>query len=68
MLRVASIPTLSKLLNDFSGERLDETIKEKRSCKRNRNTFATVLFLFRSITPVPRKLDETILFLYLSHL
>ena len=38
------------------------------SSKRNRNTFATVLFLFRSVTPVPRKLDQTILFLSLSHL
>ena len=48
------------LENDFIG-----TIKEKRSGKRNRDTCATVLFLFRSVMPVPRK--QTILFLSLSH-
>ena len=54
----------TKLLNNFSGQRLDGKIQEKRSGKRNRNTFATVLFLFRSVTLVPRKLDQTILFLF----
>ena len=58
----------SKLLNNFSGKRLNGTIKEKRSGKRNCDTFATVLFWFRFVTPVPRKLDQTILFLSLSHL
>ena len=53
---------------NFFGERLDEKIKEKRSGKRNRNTFATVLFLFRFVTPVPRKLNQAMLFLSLSHL
>ena len=43
-------------------------MKEKRSGKRNRDTFAAVLFLFRSVWPVPRNLDQTILFLSLSHL
>ena len=56
------------MLNNFSGQQLDGNIQEKRSGKRNHDTFATVLFLFRSVTPVPRKLDQTILFLSLSHL
>ena len=51
------------LENDFNG-----TNKEKRSGKRNRDTFATVFFLFCSVMPVPRKLDQTILFPSLSHL
>ena len=33
----------SKLLDNFSGQRLDEKIQEKRSDKRNRDTFAAVL-------------------------
>ena len=66
LLRVGIIPTLHlKNLNNFSGQRLHGKIPEKRSNKRNRDTFATVLFLFRSVTPVPRKLDQTIYF-YLS--
>ena len=56
------------MLNNFSGQQLDGNIQEKRSGKRNHDTFTTVLFLFRSVTPVPRKLDQTILFLSLSHL
>ena len=58
----------SKLLNNFTGQRLDQKIQEKRNGKRNRDTFAIVLFLFRSVMPVPRKLDQTIIFLSLSHL
>ena len=58
----------SKLLKNFSGERLQGTIQEKHSGKRNRDTLATVLCLFRSVTPVSRKLDQTNLFLSLSHL
>ena len=69
LLSVGSIPALHlKFLNNFSGQRFDGKIQEKRSGKRNRDTFATVIFLFRSVTPVPRKLDQTILFLSLSHL
>ena len=57
-LRVGSIPTFHlKSYEQLFGQRLDGKIQEKRSAKRNRGTFATVLFLFRSVTPVPRKLD-----------
>ena len=66
--QLPSEPQREQLLNNFSGERLDGTNKEKHSGTRNRATFATVLFLFRSVTPFPRKLDQTILFLSLSHL
>ena len=52
----------------FLDNDLTAKIQEKRSGKRNRDTFATVLFLSCSVTPVPRKLDQTILFLSLSHL
>ena len=61
LLRVGWIPTLH--LKTFSGQRLDGKIQEKHSGKRNRDTFATVLFSFRSVTRVPRKLDQTVLFL-----
>ena len=57
-----------KLLNNFSGERFNGKIKEKRSGKRNHDTVATVLFLFHSVMSVPKKLDQTILFLSISHL
>ena len=69
-LRVDSILTLHLKTPEqrFSGEQLSGTIKEKRNGKRNRDAFATVLFLFRSVTPVPRKLDKTISLLSLSHL
>ena len=62
--RLGSIPTLH--VKTF--EQLNGTIKEKRSGKRNGETFATVLFLFHSVTPVPSKLDQTILFLSLPYL
>ena len=63
-LRVGSIPTVYlKILNNCSGQWFDGKSEEKRSGKRNRDTLATVLFLFRSVTPVPRKLDQIILFL-----
>ena len=42
--------------------------KEKHSGTRNRDTFPTVLFVFRFVTPFPKKLDRTILFLSLSDL
>ena len=57
-----------KLLNNVSGERLDGRSKEKHSGTRNRDTFATVPSLFRSVTPFPRKLDQIIIFLSLLHL
>ena len=60
-LMVGSIPTLHLKTFD-QRERFDGKIKEKCSGKRNHKIFATtVLFLFRSVTPVPRKLDQTIL-------
>ena len=69
LLRVGSIPTLHfKTFEQLFWTTLDGKIQEKRSGKRNRDTFATVLFLFRSVTLVPKKLDQTILFLSLSHL
>ena len=65
-LRVGSVGFTSKLLNNFFGQRLIGKIQEKGSGKRNRDTFATVIFLFRSVTAVPRKLYQAILFLSLS--
>ena len=50
----------SKLLNNFSGERLNGTIKEKRSGKRNRHTIAAVPVSDRIIFMALRKtLSET---------
>ena len=63
LLRVGSISTLQ--LETF--ERLDGTKKEKHSGIRNNNNFATVLFFFCSVMPFPRKLDQIILFVSLSH-
>ena len=60
LLRIGSIPTLHlKILNNFSGQRFDGKIQEKRSGKRNRDIFATVLFLFRSVTPIPSSSEKT---------
>ena len=56
-LMVGSIPTLHLKTFD-QRERFHGKIKEKCSGKRNHKIFATtVLFLFRSVTPVSRKLD-----------
>ena len=67
LLRVEFVTRNFLLAGKFYTVEVSKT-STKRSGKRNRDTFATVLFLLRSVTPVPRKLDQIILFLSLSHL
>ena len=60
--KVGSIPKLD--IKPFKQLFWQTTLKKSAVA----NATAILLPLFRSVTPVPRKLDETILFLSLSHL